>query len=232
MRIGKFWKNTTGKMSALKAICVSVLGFLAVTALVLSGALAEIDRAGLAALRAPGDLTDPLGSDWFESLVRDVTAFGSFIVLTFLVVTAALLFLAKGKPRAATCIVAVPLSGWLLSHGLKIAFARPRPDIVPHEMAVHVASFPSGHTMNSAIVLLTLASFFSLFAVQASVRNVAFGAACVASLAIGLSRVYLGVHWPSDVLAGWLLGVAWAATGVFMYTRYWADARENEMPSD
>lgn len=208
---------TTSPMVA--AIGLSAAGFLAVTALVLSGILVDIDRAGLLALRASGDVADPLGSERFESLVRDVTGFGSFAILSFLVVTAALYWWVQGMTRAAVFIVLVPLSGWMLSHVLKMVFARARPDVVPHEMAVHVASYPSGHAMNSAIVLLTLASFTAIFTRHHRARQVAFAAAIVASFAIGLSRVYLGVHWPSDVLAGWLLGVAWAAAGVLVYAR-------------
>ena len=98
----------------------------------------------------------------------------------------------------------------LLNHGLKAAFARARPDLVDHLVEVVSPSFPSGHALMSAAVYLTLAGLLGRRGVDAPVRRSLFWLAVALVLLIGISRVYLGVHWPSDVLGGWVLGALWA----------------------
>jgi undecaprenyl-diphosphatase len=99
----------------------------------------------------------------------------------------------------------------MLSTGLKMGFERPRPDLVPHATQVYTASFPSGHAMLSAVTYLTLGALLSRVQRRRRVKAFFLGLALTLTLLIGLSRVYLGVHWPSDVLAGWCIGAAWAS---------------------
>jgi undecaprenyl-diphosphatase len=99
----------------------------------------------------------------------------------------------------------------LLSTALKLGFARPRPDLVPHGVRVYTASFPSGHAMLSAVTYLTLGALLARVQPQRRVKAFLLGLAIALTVLIGMSRVYLGVHWPSDVLAGWCGGAAWAS---------------------
>lgn len=185
--------------------------FIALADEVQEGATYALDRALLLALRNPADLSDPLGPSWLEEATRDITGLGGYTVLTIVTLAAIAYLLMAGKRAAALLVIISVVGGMLLSTGLKIGFERPRPDLVPHETRVYTASFPSGHAMLSAVTYLTLGAL--LARVQARRRITAFimGLAVVITLLIGASRVYLGVHWPSDVLAGWSVGAAWAS---------------------
>ena len=115
-----------------------------------------------------------------------------------------------GKRGAAFLVVVAVVGGMLLSTGLKLGFERPRPDLVPHGARVYTASFPSGHAMLSAVTYLTLGALLARVQERRRVKAFFIGLAVVLTLLVGVSRVYLGVHWPSDVLAGWCVGAAWA----------------------
>lgn len=198
------------KPLAVVAIALGVAAFAALLAAVAMGGTTNLDEGLLRALRNPQDLSDPLGPRWLEETVRDVSALGSTFVLTFAVlVVAGFLWIVDAPQKAAFLIVAVSL-GTLLNRLLKLAVARPRPDIVEHATYVSNESFPSGHTSNSAIVYLVLGMMLARFEASYAAKVFVFGVCAVLTLMIGLSRIYLGVHWPTDVLAGWALGGTWA----------------------
>jgi undecaprenyl-diphosphatase len=114
------------------------------------------------------------------------------------------------KAHAALFVVAAVGGGMLLSTLLKMGFDRPRPDLVPHGALVYTASFPSGHATLSAVVYLTLGALLARVQPRFVLKFYLLGLAIVLTVTVGVSRVYLGVHWPTDVLAGWALGAAWA----------------------
>ena len=97
-----------------------------------------------------------------------------------------------------------------LSQGLKALFGRERPDVALRAVEAMNPSFPSGHAMLSAAVFLTLGVLSAHYVGRKRVKAYVVAAALTATLLVGVTRVYLGVHWPSDVLAGWALGAAWA----------------------
>ncbi|WP_349368192.1 phosphatase PAP2 family protein [Salinarimonas sp.] len=177
---------------------------------VLEGETHAVDEAILVALRTPGDLSDPLGPGWLEEMMRDFTALGGTGVLTLLTIAAVGFLLVAKAPRVALAVALAIGGGILLSTLLKSGFDRPRPELVPHGSIVYTASFPSGHSMMSATVYLTLAALVSRVLRRRRLRVYLVGLAVVLTLLVGFSRVYLGVHWPTDVLAGWTVGAVWA----------------------
>jgi undecaprenyl-diphosphatase len=143
-------------------------------------------------------------------MARDITSLGSTIVLG--IITSAVvgyLFLAR-KPAAAWLMLGAVFGGVVLNNLLKFAFARPRPDFVAHATRVFTSSFPSGHATLSAITYLTMGTLLARLHGSVAIRIYLISIAIFLLLIIGMSRVYLGVHYPTDVLGGWCIGAAWA----------------------
>jgi len=188
-------------------------GFLNIADEVSEGETAAIDRHLLLMLRRPGDPSDPIGPRWVEEFLRDVTALGGFTVLTLLTVVAVLVFAFHRKYRQAAILAGVSILAQISSQLLKGFYDRPRPLLVPHGSFVYSQSFPSGHSTLAAATYLTLATLIASLEPQRSTKILVYCVAAVVVLAVGFSRIYLGVHWPSDVLAGWCLGAGWAFVG-------------------
>ena len=150
------------------------------------------------------------GPPWLPDAARDLTALGSGTVLTIVVAAVAGLLLALRHRLTALALIAAAWSGSLAVSLLKGHFARARPTVVEHWAVVGNYSFPSGHATSSAVIYLTLAALASQVTPGRAVRTYLLGLAILLVGAIGVSRVYLGVHWPSDVLAGWSFGTLWA----------------------
>jgi undecaprenyl-diphosphatase len=177
---------------------------------VAEGDTRAFDERVLLALRAAGDPADPIGPRWLEEMMRDFTAIGGTGVLVLMVATVAGFLWLTGKGHAALAIVVAVSGGTLLSQTMKWTYARPRPELVPHGAEVYTASFPSGHAMMSAIVYLTLGAMLARTQSSQTVKAYIIAVAIFLTVLVGTSRVYLGVHWPTDVLAGWALGALWA----------------------
>lgn len=187
-------------------------GFFNVASEVMEGDTQAFDRRLLLLLRNPANPADPIGSRALEEAMRDVTALGGFTVITLVTLIAVTAFLIHRRPRHALIMgLTVGLAN-ISSNVLKSAYGRPRPDLVPHGSYVYSASFPSGHSTLSAAMYLTLAMLIASLEPHRGTKVMVYVLAGLMVLAIGFSRVYLGVHWPSDVLAGWSLGAAWALT--------------------
>jgi undecaprenyl-diphosphatase len=168
------------------------------------------DESLLMSLREPGDPDDPIGGGNAEEAMRDLTALGGATWLIFLTAATAGALALMRQGRSALLLIAAVAGGQVLSHLTKGLFARPRPELVSHEAYVHTASFPSGHSMMAAVVYLTLAVMLARATPKRPLKAYYVGLATLLTVAVGVSRVYLGVHWPSDVLAGWMIGAAWA----------------------
>jgi len=163
-------------------------------------------------LRASSDTSDPLGAAWVEDLARDATALGGAGFLTLLTLASAGFLALQRKRGLALYLLAAVASGTLASTLLKLGFDRPRPDLVAHGQVVYTSSFPSGHSMLSAVVYLTLGALLASGQTNLPLRAYLIGLAVFLAVLVGVSRVYLGVHWPTDVLGGWTAGAAWALT--------------------
>jgi undecaprenyl-diphosphatase len=174
------------------------------------GETQAIDRHILLALRNPADPSDPIGSRSVEEAMRDVTALGGVTVMVLVTVVGVLAFLMHRRRWHAAILAATVILADVSSEGLKLFYGRPRPDLVPHGSYVYSASFPSGHSTLSAATFLTLATLIASLEPNRGTKIMVYALAMGLVLAVGVSRVYLGVHWPSDVLAGWCLGGAWA----------------------
>jgi undecaprenyl-diphosphatase len=176
---------------------------------VMEGETSAFDNAILLALRSTGNTADPIGPAWLEAVMRDLTALGSTVVLTIITLAMAGLLLITGHPRLSALLVLAVSLGTILSNTLKYLLARPRPDFVAHAVDTHTMSFPSGHAMLSAVTYLTIGALLArdqpLYA-----KIYILCVAILVSVLVGISRVYLGVHYPTDVLAGWAIGGAWA----------------------
>lgn len=167
------------------------------------------DTAVLFAFRT-SDPADPIGPKWLELVMNDITAMGGHTVLTFISLISIGYLLVTRHRSSAALVAASGLGGMLLNHMLKLGFDRPRPDLVAHLAEVHTLSFPSGHAMLSAIIYLTLGVLLARSQSSHAIRGYIVGVALFTTVLVGLSRIYLGVHWPTDVIAGWCLGAAWA----------------------
>ena len=174
----------------------------------------SFDGAILLALRVPGHLNTPIGPPELKMVALDLTALGGWTVLTLVIFLVAGYPAVLGERRPALLAMIGTSSGALLSETLKTLFTRPRPELVVHFVPVSSYSYPSGHAMNAAIVYLTLAAIALPAAPSRVARAYLVTAALLLVVAIGLTRLYLGVHWPTDVLAGWAAGTGW--------TYFWA----------
>jgi undecaprenyl-diphosphatase len=197
-------------LGAISAIASMLWLFIEIAEEVVEGETGEIDTAILMVFRSPEDPTQPFGPGWLREFVRDISGLGSPGVLGLLVAaTFIFLFLSK-KRRTALFVLLATLGGGLVSILLKEGFGRPRPDLFPHSTLVYSTSFPSGHAMLSAVVYLTLGALIATLIPSRWLKIYVMAIAATLSILIGVSRVCLGVHWPSDVLAGWAAGAAWA----------------------
>ncbi|MBO0905276.1 phosphatase PAP2 family protein [Jiella sonneratiae] len=207
----------------------AIWAFVALAGEVVEGDTKGLDRTILLALRSSTDPSDPVGPRWLEEFGRDVTALGGTGILIMITTFVAIYLLISGKHRSMVMTVAAIAGGFLVGQVLKRSFDRPRPDLVPHGDYVYTASFPSGHSMMSAVTYLTLAILLARVEPRRRVRAFLLGLAVFLTVIVGISRVYLGVHWPSDVLAGWTAGAAWALMWWLLAT--WLESRGAVEPS-
>jgi len=207
----RFRLNEVGPLVAM--LCLSTLGygFFALAHEVGEGSTEVLDRRILLALRNPADLSDPIGPRWLEETMRDITGLGSVFTVVFVTCAVAAYLALTERRRIGLYVLGAVGSGELVSTVLKLFYHRPRPDLVPHGMEVFTASFPSGHAMMSAIAYLTLAILLARVDRNRRVKGFVLVLGVSVTLLVGISRIYLGVHWPSDVLAGWCVGAAWAS---------------------
>ena len=177
---------------------------------VMEGDSHALDTKILMMLREPGNTDSPLGPLWFEEMVRDFTSLGGMGPLIFITLALFIYLIIRNLKGHAYYLLATVATGTALSNILKIGFDRPRPDLVPHGSATFTNAFPSGHSFMATVVYLTLAVILAQAEKSRTVKIYILGLGVLLSLIVGVSRVYLGVHWPSDVLAGWVIGAGWA----------------------
>ena len=209
---------------ALGALASAVLAVALVGATIARGSQFVFDRAIMLAMREPGTMMVPEGPTWLKQVMIDITALGGETVLTLIVALTVGYLLIHRHRLTAALVFGGTVSGSIAVAVTKSLVGRQRPSLIDHLVEVGSASFPSGHSANSAIIYLTIALVLMQIVERRAARRYLFGVAVALVTAIGCSRVYLGVHWPSDVLAGWAFGslwaLAWWALGVWLRQRW------------
>lgn len=207
--VARLGKHEVGAIVAVFVAAGLLLMFGQIAEEVVEGDTNRLDRAVLMSFRTAGDPSDLIGPDWFEEMVRDVTALGSYAFVIIIVAAAIGYLLLMRKYGLALLLLAAEAGGMLISTLLKELFDRPRPDL-EHAARVFTASFPSGHATLSAVTFLTLGALLTRATAERKSKLYFMATAIVLTLLVGLSRLYLGVHYPSDIFAGWCIGSAWA----------------------
>lgn len=193
----------------LLMLCLlGIFSFAELASEVLEGESKYIDTQILKLLRDQNNI--PLGPSWLQEVMRDLTALGGIGILTLITITSALYMIILKKNALAIYIIVAIITGILFSTFLKLGFNIPRPDIISHCSLAIMSSFPSGHSLMAALVYLTLGVLIAEIQSTFSAKLFIIGLMIFITMLVGISRLYLGVHWPSDVLAGWIAGTVWA----------------------
>jgi len=199
-------------IGALVVVTVATMAFVEIADDMREADGQAFDRAVLESLRTPGDPGDPIGSKLVEIAVTDLTALGGIAVLVAVTTLVCGFLFIRRRGIAAMFIVTTLAGGIALSQVLKRFFGRERPPVEFQATEAVNASFPSGHAMLSAVVYLTIGAIVARALPQRRLKTYVMVMAVLLTGIIGLSRIYLGVHWASDVMAGWCVGAAWATT--------------------
>jgi undecaprenyl-diphosphatase len=215
MKIPTKWQQLWQKLelevvATVFIVAASSFVFLKIVSEMREGETHAVDEAILLALREPSDPSNPIGPPWVEAMFRDLTSLGSPVVLALITIAVVGYLWLERKRGTALFVVLAVVGGAVLETLLKLGFARPRPELVSHLVDVNSFSFPSGHATMATIIYLTLGVLLARVQERRRMKLYLLVVAIFVALLVGVSRVYLGVHWPTDVLAGWCVGAAWA----------------------
>ncbi len=190
------------------AVAGVLWAFLKLASEIAEGETHAIDQQLILLLRVPGKPNEPFGPPWFNDAMRDVTALGGFTFLVLLTLVFVLGLVFHGKRREALILALTAFSAQITVWLLKLLYDRARPDFM--DIHSYTTSFPSGHTTESTAIFLTAATIIATLETRRDTKVLAYVVAAFAIIGVGFSRVYLGMHWPTDVLGGWMLGTAMA----------------------
>ncbi|MFA6234682.1 MAG: phosphatase PAP2 family protein [Bacteroidota bacterium] len=190
-------------------LAASMALFLAISLVVLLGKTQDFDQFVLIFLRDAADLSRPIGPDWVPQLIQTFTTLGNGLTLIAIVLLGVAWFVFRGDWLSMQSLLLVGVGGFVIDLGLKLGVGRPRPSVVPLLSVVDSWSYPSGHSMMTLAIFLALAVLIGRHLTRKGLRTTMIIAAVTLSLIVGFSRMYLGVHYPSDVAAGWTAGLAW-----------------------
>ena len=206
-------------LGAAMVSVIAAFGFIALAGLVMDGDTQKLDETIVQWFRRADDPSRPRGPAWLLEAIIDITALGSFVVVLLLVLAVSGFLWIHRQKRLIALMMIATAGGFLMNTFMKMLFDRPRPSVVPHLREVVTASFPSGHATIAAVVYLTAGILLFEVVKGRRARLYCLGVAMTLTGLVGFSRVYLGVHYPSDVLAGWATGIAWA-TACWLAAQY------------
>lgn len=222
------WRIDRRKALIVSALCWA--GFALIVWLVTTGRTGGFDRPGLLFWRTGTGLV-PKGPPFLLEWVRDLTSLGGVLLRNLVAIGAVIALLFLRLRREAALLALTVIGAWVMEGAIKGLVGRPRPEIVPHLTEAGGASFPSGHAFNSAVVYIAIALALATLSARESVRLTIIASAIVLSLLIAWTRVWLGVHFPSDVIAGWLGGAGWAFLAAGLLQRPAEQAAEKLGPT-
>ncbi len=232
--LAQFARSEASPLAALGVLAAGLFIFVRlVTEVIKEGEGRNFDQAVLEALRVPGHPHQPIGPPWLEMAAVDLTSLGSVAVLVLLALVVVVFLLIRRRPSAALLIVVSLGGGMIVTTLLKNAYGRERPPEIYRAVEVVRASFPSGHAMLTAATFLTLGALIARALPQRRQKVYVLSVAVFLTLLVGLTRIYLGVHWTTDVLAGWSVGAAWAMAcwlGSFSWEKF--TDRQLEAPTE
>lgn len=198
-----FWILLAGGMALLWV-------FMALAGEVAESETMAVDRTILMLMRDADDPADAVGPPWLQQVAQDITALGGNAVLTLLSIWVMAFLVLTDKYKLAVVVLVATGGALVASLMLKSGFDRARPDLFPHATTVYTSSFPSSHSMLAASAYLTMGALLAQSQSRRRVKALIIIASVFLTIMIGISRVYLGVHWPTDVVAGWTIGAVWA----------------------
>lgn len=216
------WKEFVLLVS-VAAVCLGVAVFAGVTETVAEGEYHEAEKRLMQSLRRADDPSVPVGPRWLRHVSLDISALGGGAVLTLMTLVVLGYLALERRWHAMIFLVIAALGGMGLNRAMKAFFGRERPDIVPHLSEVSSASYPSGHSMLSSIIYLALGVMLARSVPSRRLKVYVIAVALGLSFLVGLSRIHLGVHYPTDVIAGWAAGTTYAV--LCALAAYWLQMR-------
>jgi undecaprenyl-diphosphatase len=208
--LGQFGGNELLTLLLMLLVGAGVWGFVKLLDKVKDKETQTFDDWAIKVMRKPDDLSKPIGPAWLHGVGRDVTAIGGVAVLVLVVLGVAGFLAMRRQYHGMWFVLASAAGAIILSSALKWTVDRARPQLVKHLSDVYTSSFPSGHSMMSAAIYITLGSLLARFVKERRAKIFILSMAIIITLLVGVSRVYMGVHYPTDVLAGWTAGTVWA----------------------
>jgi undecaprenyl-diphosphatase len=202
--------HTGSLLIAALVVVIGIWAFIGIADEVKEGGTQRFDEWAVRSLRKPNDPSQTIGPQWLGEVARDLTGLGGVAVLSLMTAAVVGFLWLREKYGATWLVLSATVGGLVISTLLKHVYVRPRPNLVAHLSQVYTTSFPSGHSMLSAVVYLTLGTLLAQFVRERRVKFYFVSVAMVLTGLVGVSRVFMGVHYPTDVLAGWAAGLAWA----------------------
>lgn len=214
----------------LRFVCAAVALWLSIAFLALGSEVMEGETAPFDVLVLTTAQAWRAANPWITEVMRDLSGVGSTTVLTLITVATTAYLASFRSLRLAVALAGAVCGAALVMRLAKHTIGRLRPDLGLAEFAVSGYSFPSGHSSMSMVVLLCVATAVAPLQQPRAQKAFVLLAASTLAMLVGVSRAALGVHWATDVLAGWLFGAAWSAAATLLFSRLTTPSSPSQAP--